>query len=66
MEGLQALANEESSQESRPVGEPKEIKYSNPKVMRSLSNKEREGTPKRMPSPEEPSPTLTPCLIINE
>jgi hypothetical protein len=66
MEGLQVLANEESSQESRPVRKPNEIKYSNPKVVRSLSNKEREGTPKKMPSLEEPSPTLTSCLIINK
>jgi len=39
------LANEKSSKEGGPLGEWEQIKYLDPQVVRSISNKEREETP---------------------
>jgi hypothetical protein len=40
----QVLANENSSKEGGPLGEWEQIKYPDSQVVRSISNKERQGT----------------------
>jgi hypothetical protein len=40
----QVLANEKSSKEGGPLGEREQIKYRDPQVVRSISNKERRET----------------------
>jgi hypothetical protein len=59
------LANEKSSKESRPLRKHEQIKYLTPSiVVRSISDKEKEGTSERTPSFKISSPIITTHLKI--
>ncbi len=45
MEGFKSLQKEGTTNEGRPQGKHEQIKYSKLPLTRSISNKEKEGTP---------------------
>ncbi len=60
----QVFANNETSNSDGLLGELEQINFWTFLVAINISNKERGGTLERMPSLDEPSPSVTTCFKI--